>query len=162
MWEMNGEPLPKIHGFPVCSAQWESVEERKGKWVWRTWEIDLPCDVEGWVEIVCRRWDTSLNTQPLTVRATWNWGLHVTSSAHRVKVYIQYEPQSETDEKTTGEIRPCQFAVGASDVVGGVSDAEYGRVWSMSGSGGKMNREMLRTDLLLYAAGYWRVLDDSV
>jgi sulfite oxidase len=60
---------------------------KKHKWTWRTWEIDLPCDVEGWVEIVCRCWDNSLNTQPLDVRAAWNWGLHVTSSAHRISVY---------------------------------------------------------------------------
>jgi sulfite oxidase len=60
---------------------------KKHKWTWRTWEFDVPCDVEGWVEVVCRCWDNSLNTQPLTVRAAWNWGLHVTSSAHRISVY---------------------------------------------------------------------------
>ena len=60
---------------------------KKGRWVWRTWKMDLPCDVEGWIEIVCRCWDNAINTQPLTVREAWNWGLHVTSSAHRVKVY---------------------------------------------------------------------------
>ena len=27
---------------------------KKHKWSWRTWEIDLPCDVEGWIEIVAR------------------------------------------------------------------------------------------------------------
>ena len=30
---------------------------------------------------------SSLNTQPLEIRSGWNWGLHVTSSCHRVKVY---------------------------------------------------------------------------
>ncbi|KAJ9210445.1 hypothetical protein DTO166G4_7912 [Paecilomyces variotii] len=60
---------------------------KKGKWLWRTWEIDLPCDAEGWIEIVCRCWDNALNTQPLNVRAAWNWGLHVTHSAHRISVY---------------------------------------------------------------------------
>ncbi|KAL4861712.1 hypothetical protein BDV12DRAFT_190904 [Aspergillus spectabilis] len=60
---------------------------KKGKWTWRIWEYDLPCDVEGWIEIVCRCWDNSLNTQPLNVRAAWNWGLHFTSSAHRIKAY---------------------------------------------------------------------------
>ena len=59
----------------------------KHKWSWRTWQFDLPCDVEGWVEVVCRCWDNSLNTQPLQVRSAWNWGLHVTSSAHRVALY---------------------------------------------------------------------------
>lgn len=72
---------------------------RKGKWVWRTWEIDLPCDVEGWIEIVCRCWDNSLNTQPLTVRAAWNWGLHVTSSAHRIKVYSMNRSRKQTRER---------------------------------------------------------------
>lgn len=71
----------------------------KHKWTWRTWEIDLPCDVEGWIEIVCRCWDNSLNTQPLTVRAAWNWGLHVTSSAHRIKVYSINKSRSRTREK---------------------------------------------------------------
>ncbi|GFF56898.1 sulfite oxidase, mitochondrial [Aspergillus udagawae] len=60
---------------------------KKGRWTWRTWEMELPCDAEGWIEIVCRCWDNSLNTQPLNVRAAWNWGLHVTSSAHRIRVY---------------------------------------------------------------------------
>jgi sulfite oxidase len=71
----------------------------KHKWSWRTWEIDLPCDVEGWIEIVCRTWDNSLNTQPLTVRAAWNWGLHVTSSAHRVKVYSINKTRPLTQSK---------------------------------------------------------------
>jgi sulfite oxidase len=71
----------------------------KHKWTWRTWEIDLPCDVEGWIEIVCRCWDNSLNTQPLSVRAAWNWGLHVTSSAHRIKVYSINKTRSRTQEK---------------------------------------------------------------
>lgn len=60
---------------------------KKRKWTWRTWEMELPCDVEGWVEIVCRCWDNSLNTQPPDVRTAWNWGLHVTSSCHRINVY---------------------------------------------------------------------------
>ncbi|KAK5047320.1 hypothetical protein LTR84_006842 [Exophiala bonariae] len=71
----------------------------KHKWTWRTWTYDLPCDVEGWVEIVCRCWDNSLNTQPLTVRAAWNWGLHVTSSAHRISVYSVNKSRERTREK---------------------------------------------------------------
>lgn len=59
----------------------------KHKFAWRTWEYTLPCDVEGWIELVVRCWDNSLNTQPLEVRNAWNWGLHVTSSCHRVKIY---------------------------------------------------------------------------
>ncbi|KAG5972676.1 hypothetical protein E4U55_000779 [Claviceps digitariae] len=60
---------------------------RKRKWTWRTWHFQLPCEVEGWIEIVCRCWDNALNTQPPDVRTAWNWGLHVTSSCHRVSVY---------------------------------------------------------------------------
>ncbi|TVY88008.1 Sulfite oxidase [Lachnellula willkommii] len=54
---------------------------------WRLWEIDLPVDAEGWLELVVRCWDNSLNTQPTFVRSTWNWDLHVTSSCHRIKVF---------------------------------------------------------------------------
>jgi sulfite oxidase len=73
-------------GFTWYEVPAENMS-KKGRWTWRTWEIDLPCEVEGWIEIVCRCWDNSLNTQPLNIRAAWNWGLHVTSSAHRIKVY---------------------------------------------------------------------------
>ena len=45
------------------------------------------CEVEGWIELVVRCWDNSINTQPLDVRNSWNWGLHVTQSCHRVKIY---------------------------------------------------------------------------
>ncbi|KAK3323985.1 Oxidoreductase, molybdopterin-binding domain-containing protein [Cercophora scortea] len=54
---------------------------------WRLWEIELPVDAEGWLELCVRTWDNALNTQPTFVRSAWNWDLHVTSSCHRVKVY---------------------------------------------------------------------------
>ncbi|KAK0927190.1 hypothetical protein LTR29_017693 [Friedmanniomyces endolithicus] len=73
-------------GFSWYAVAQDALSHKK-KFAWRTWEIDLPCDVEGWIEIVCRCWDNSLNTQPLNVRAAWNWGLHVTSSAHRISIY---------------------------------------------------------------------------
>lgn len=73
-------------GFSWYAVPLENLST-KHKWTWRTWEIDLPCEVEGWIEIVCRCWDNSLNTQPLAIRAAWNWQLHVTSSAHRISVY---------------------------------------------------------------------------
>ncbi|KAI1431043.1 sulfite oxidase [Xylaria sp. CBS 124048] len=57
----------------------------KHKYAWRTWHTEVPCDVEGWIEVVVRCWDN--NTQPTEVRNTWNWGLHVTSSAHRIRIY---------------------------------------------------------------------------
>ena len=65
----------------------------------RLWKIALPVQAEGWLELVVRAWgassitarrwadltDSRVNTQPTYVRSAWNWGLHVTSSAHRVK-----------------------------------------------------------------------------
>ncbi|KAI1817313.1 sulfite oxidase [Poronia punctata] len=66
----------------------------KHKFAWRTWHVDLPCDVEGWVELLVRCWDN--NTQPIEVRSTWNWGLHVTSSAHRVRVYSVNKSKERT------------------------------------------------------------------
>jgi sulfite oxidase len=85
-------------GFSWYAVPVENLSA-KHKWTWRTWEMDLPCDVEGWIEIVCRCWDNSLNTQPLSVRAAWNWGLHVTSSAHRIKVYSINKTRARTQEK---------------------------------------------------------------
>jgi sulfite oxidase len=73
-------------GFNWYTVPFENLSEKR-KWSWRTWEYDLPCDVEGWVEIVVRCWDNSLNTQPSEVRTSWNWGLHVTSSCHRISIY---------------------------------------------------------------------------
>lgn len=71
----------------------------KHKFAWRTWEYSLPCDVEGWIELVVRCWDNSLNTQPLDVRNAWNWGLHVTSSCHRVKIYSVNKSRELTRKK---------------------------------------------------------------
>ncbi|KAK4494266.1 hypothetical protein PRZ48_014564 [Zasmidium cellare] len=85
-------------GFSWYPVPLENMS-KKHKFAWRIWEIDLPCDVEGWIEIVCRTWDNSLNTQPLNVRAAWNWGLHVTSSAHRVKVYSINKTKPATAKK---------------------------------------------------------------
>ncbi|KAJ5131100.1 uncharacterized protein N7515_007139 [Penicillium bovifimosum] len=48
---------------------------------------------------VRRCWDNSLNTQPLNVRAAWNWGLHVTSSAHRIKIYSVNKTHKLTQQK---------------------------------------------------------------
>ncbi|RAL66206.1 hypothetical protein DID88_005878 [Monilinia fructigena] len=65
---------------------YENLSE-KYYYAWRLWEIDLPVDAEGWLELVVRCWDNSMNTQPTFVRSTWNWDLHVTSSCHRIKVF---------------------------------------------------------------------------
>ncbi|GAT28796.1 sulfite reductase [Aspergillus luchuensis] len=85
-------------GFSWYAVPQEKLS-KKGRWTWRTWEMELPCDVEGWIEIVCRCWDNSLNTQPLNVRAAWNWGLHVTSSAHRISVYSVNKRHEATRRK---------------------------------------------------------------
>ena len=85
-------------GFSWYAVPNENLSS-KHKWTWRNWEMDLPCDVEGWVEIVCRCWDNSLNTQPLNVRAAWNWGLHVTSSAHRISVYSINKSRARTQQR---------------------------------------------------------------
>ncbi|KAH7119753.1 Oxidoreductase, molybdopterin-binding domain-containing protein [Dendryphion nanum] len=66
---------------------------------WRTWSMDLPVDAEGWLEICVRCWDNALNTQPTYVRSAWNWGLHVTSSCHRVKIYSINKTKPETAKR---------------------------------------------------------------
>ena len=78
--------LSSSGGFSWYTVPVERMSKKR-TWTWRTWEMDLPCDVEGWVEIVVRCWDNALNTQPPDVRTAWNWGLHVTSSCHRIAVY---------------------------------------------------------------------------
>jgi sulfite oxidase len=40
-------------------------------YAWRLWEIDLPVDAEGWLELCVRTWDNALNTQPTYVRSAW-------------------------------------------------------------------------------------------
>ncbi|KAI4211567.1 MAG: hypothetical protein LQ351_005608 [Letrouitia transgressa] len=85
-------------GFSWYAVPNENLSS-KHKWTWRNWEMDLPCDVEGWIEIVCRCWDNSLNTQPLNVRAAWNWGLHVTSSAHRISIYSMNKSRDLTKQR---------------------------------------------------------------
>jgi sulfite oxidase len=104
---------------------------KKHKFAWRTWETSVPCDVEGWIELVVRCWDNSINTQPLDVRSAWNWGLHVTSSCHRVKVYSVNKTREETrqrlaDFEKRGEslvpiTRPTEFPVQSWD--------EYEKFW---------------------------------
>ncbi|KAI1177071.1 sulfite oxidase [Nemania sp. FL0916] len=67
----------------------------KHKYAWRTWHTQVPCDVEGWIELVVRCWDNSLR-YPTEVRNAWNWGLHVTSSAHRVRIYSVNKSRERT------------------------------------------------------------------
>ncbi|KAI2777768.1 molybdopterin binding oxidoreductase [Daldinia loculata] len=85
-------------GFSWYAVPTENLSP-KHKFAWRIWHTWLPCDVEGWIEIVVRCWDNSLNTQPTEVRNTWNWGLHATSSAHRIKVYSVNNTKEKTRER---------------------------------------------------------------
>ncbi|KAH7041612.1 oxidoreductase molybdopterin binding domain-containing protein [Microdochium trichocladiopsis] len=73
-------------GFSWYTVPPENLSKKR-KWTWRTWEFDLPCDVEGWIDVLVRCWDNALNTQPPDVRTAWNWGLHVTSSCHTINLY---------------------------------------------------------------------------
>lgn len=124
-------------GFAWYAVPLENMSE-KHKYAWRTWWVELPVDAEGWLELVVRCWDNSLNTQPTEVRNTWNWGLvsffllsppptaipgpllpsphrrdqpassylinetlltqkqHVTSSAHRIKIYSVNKARPQT------------------------------------------------------------------
>jgi sulfite oxidase len=76
----------------------ENMSE-KYYYVWWTWWMDLPVDAEGWLELVVRCWDNSLNTQPTYVRSAWNWDLHVTLSCHRIKIYSVNKTRSATQKR---------------------------------------------------------------
>jgi sulfite oxidase len=81
----------RVEVSPDGGFHWYAVPpekmSKKGKWTWRTWELAVPCDAEGWTELAVRCWDNALNTEAPDTRTTWNWGLHVTSSCHRISVY---------------------------------------------------------------------------
>ena len=105
----------------------------KHKFAWRTWSASIPLDHEGWTELCCRCWDNSLNTQPTYVRSTWNWGLHVTSSVHRIKIYSVNASRAKTRKRLEefeahGEsfmpiTRPTEFLRDS------MPDEEYERLW---------------------------------
>ena len=121
-------------GFSWYAVPVENMSVKK-RWAWRTWETVVPVEVEGWIELVVRAWDNSLNTQPLEVRSAWNWGLHVTSSAHRVKVYSVNKKREQTrkrleDFKKRGQslvplTRPTEFPYQSWD--------EYEDFWKRNG-----------------------------
>ncbi|KAJ9142947.1 Nitrate reductase 1 [Pleurostoma richardsiae] len=80
------------------NVPWENLTT-KYYHAWRLWEIDLPVDAEGWLEMCVRTWDNAMNTQPTYVRSAWNWDLHVTSSCHRIKVYSINSSKPVTAER---------------------------------------------------------------
>jgi sulfite oxidase len=85
-------------GFIWYDVPVEKMSEKR-KYAWRIWDIELPVDAEGWIELTVRCWDNSLNTQPTFVRSAWNWGLHVTSSCHRVKIFSVNKAKSATRQR---------------------------------------------------------------
>jgi len=104
----------------------------KHKFAWRTWHGFVPCDHEGWTELAVRCWDNSLNTQPMEVRQAWNWGLHVTSSVHKVKIYSVNASREATakrlrefqehDESFVPITRPTDFPT--------ISPEDYEKAWA--------------------------------
>ncbi|KAI0783500.1 sulfite oxidase mitochondrial precursor [Abortiporus biennis] len=87
----GGNWVERVEISPDGGHVWYAVEpenmSKKHYHAWRLWKIDVPVEAEGWLEFVVRTWDSSNNTEPTYVRSAWNWDLHVTSSAHRIKLY---------------------------------------------------------------------------
>ena len=73
MGQWDGEVRVEVSGDG--GSVWYEVPyqnlSQKYYYAWRLWEIDLPVDAEGWLELVVRCWDNSMNTQPTFVRSTW-------------------------------------------------------------------------------------------
>ncbi|KAI0799857.1 sulfite oxidase mitochondrial precursor [Irpex lacteus] len=87
----NGNWVERVEVSPDGGHVWypcapENMTQ-KHYHAWRLWSIEVPVDAEGWLEFCVRTWDSSNNTEPTYVRSAWNWDLHVTSSAHRIKIY---------------------------------------------------------------------------
>lgn len=120
-------------GFSWYSVPHEGMS-KKHKFAWRTWETWIPVDTEGWIELLVRCWDNSLNTQPLEVRTSWNWGLHVTSSCHRIKIFSVNKTRELTKRrlrefKEHGEslvpiTRPTEFST--------MTEEDYEKFWETS------------------------------
>jgi len=87
----GGRWIERVEVSPDGGFTWYEVPNQnlspKQYFAKRLWSMRLPVHAEGWLELVVRAWDNAINTQPTYVRSAWNWDLHVTSSAHRVKVY---------------------------------------------------------------------------
>ncbi|KAH8711924.1 Oxidoreductase, molybdopterin-binding domain-containing protein [Phaeosphaeriaceae sp. PMI808] len=86
-WAYSGSGWPeRVEVSNGGGGVWYEVPydqmSRKYFHAWRTWELEIPVDAEGWLEFCVRRWDNALNTQPTFFRSAWNWDLHVTSSCH--------------------------------------------------------------------------------
>jgi len=99
----GGNWVERVEVSPDGGHIWYAVKPEdlteKHYHAWRLWKIKVPCDAEGWIEFCVRTWDSSCNTEPTFVRSAWNWGLHVTSSAHRVKLYSVNKSRPETAQR---------------------------------------------------------------
>lgn len=127
--------IERVECSPDGGHTWYPVPvqnmSKKYKYAWRTWHMQLPVIAEGWIEILARCWDNSLNTQPVEIRHAWNWGLHVTHSCHRIKVYSVNKSyaltakrlgQFEEHGESLGPItRPTEFPT--------ISMDEYEKYW---------------------------------
>ncbi|KJA17907.1 hypothetical protein HYPSUDRAFT_90339 [Hypholoma sublateritium FD-334 SS-4] len=99
----GGNWVERVEVSPDGGHIWYAVAQEdmteKHYHAWRLWKIDLPVDAEGWLELCVRTWDSSNNTEPTFVRSAWNWDLHVTSSAHRIKIYSVNKSRPATAER---------------------------------------------------------------
>jgi len=101
-WAYSGNAswIERVEVSPDGGHTWYETHQdemtEKHYHAWRLWTIKLPLDAEGWVDLCVRAWDSSNNTQPTYVRSAWNWGLHVTSSSHRIKIYSINRSRPET------------------------------------------------------------------
>lgn len=104
----GGNWVERVEVSPDGGHIWYAVKPEdlteKHYHAWRLWKIRVPVDAEGWIEFCVRAWDSSCNTEPTFVRSAWNWDLHVTSSAHRIKLY------SVNKTKPATAARLAQFA----------------------------------------------------
>ena len=57
-------------------------------WSWSLWEVRIPVTQKGEVDICCRAFDSSCNTQPERTESIWNFRGLCNNSWHHVKVNI--------------------------------------------------------------------------
>ena len=63
-------------------------------YAWKLWEIDLPVNAEGWLELVVRCWD---NAQPTFVRSTWSVASFYFSHCRLLKHFCSAESVVSTE-----------------------------------------------------------------
>ncbi|KAF7588549.1 hypothetical protein BBP40_005538 [Aspergillus hancockii] len=128
-WEMNGEPLPKIHGYPLRVVVLGYIGARSVKWLYRIKAIKEPsrAPVQSKEYLYFPQQVGKHNQRPtdgiqiqempvssaimspwnkqavihnaLECSRRWNWGLHVTSSAYRISVYSINKSRPLTEQR---------------------------------------------------------------